>query len=58
MTTYGVGCNPSATTGVYAKITREVTTWIKSVTSGTQDSDCDTETPCEDCGAEQLSKKK
>lgn len=53
-----MGCNPSPSNpGVYAKITREVKTWIKSVASGTQDSDCDTETPCEDCDAEQLSNK-
>ena len=44
VTIFGVGCNPrDSAPGVYAKITREVTTWIKSVASGTQDSDCDTE---------------
>ena len=58
VTTYGVGCNPSISTpGVYAKITREVKTWINSMTSGTQDSDCDTEAQCEDCGLEQLGNK-
>ena len=57
---YGIGCDPKVkyySPGLYAKITREVTSWIKSVASGTQDSDCDKEDLCEDCGLEQLSNK-
>ena len=56
MTTYGVGCGPQGT-GVYAGITKEVATWIRSVASGTQDSDCDKESLCEDCGLEQPNNK-
>ena len=51
VTAYGMICG-SQIPAIYAKITKEVTNWIKSVATGAQDSDCDRETPCEDCGLE------
>ena len=53
-----MGCTPGPRgTGVYAEITKEVATWIRSVASGTQASDCDKESLCEDCDLEQPSNK-
>ena len=51
VTSYGMICG-SQIPAIYAKITKEVTNWIKSVATGAQDSDCDRETSCEDCGLE------
>ena len=40
VTTFAEGCDREIP-GVYAKITEEAKTWIKSVAPGSQDSDCD-----------------
>ena len=48
----GRGCDRIYPGGLFAKITKDVKTWIESVAAGTQDSDCDKQTTCEDCGLE------
>ena len=51
VSTLGVDC-AKGYPGVFAKMTKEVKSWIRSVAAGTQDSNCDKTPACEDCGLE------